>query len=64
MYGWLWQHLPGRWPTKLASSAVLVLGVLALLFLVAFPYAEDHLPFTNVTVDSPGPTTTPSVPGP
>lgn len=51
MYTWIWRRLPGGWPGKLAGSFVLLLGVLALLFFVVFPYAEPRLPFNNVTVE-------------
>ena len=47
MYVWIWRHLPG----KLAGSAILVLAVVALLFLVVFPYVEPRLPFNDVTVN-------------
>ncbi len=50
MYVWIWRRLPGGRPGKLVGSAVLLLGVLALLFLVVFPYAEPRLPFNQVTV--------------
>jgi len=51
MYVWIWRRLPGGLPGKLAGSALLLLGALALLFLVVFPYAEPRLPFNNVTVE-------------
>ena len=50
MYSWIWQKLPGGLPGKLVGSAILVLAVLALLFLVVFPYAEPRLPWNDVTV--------------
>ena len=50
MYSWIWRKLPGGLPGKLVGSAVLVLAVLALLFLVVFPYAEPRLPWNDVTV--------------
>ena len=53
MYFWLWQRLPGRWPAKLVSSALLVAGVVAALLLVVFPQVEPLLPFQRVTVDAP-----------
>lgn len=59
VYGWLWRKLPGPWPVKLLESLVLLTGVLAVLFLVVFPWVEPRLPFTDVTVDS---TSTGSVP--
>ena len=50
MYAWIWRRLPGRWPSKLAGCAALLVGVLALLFFVIFPWAEPRLPFNQVTV--------------
>jgi hypothetical protein len=50
MYGWLWRHLPGRVPLRLAQLLALILGVAALLLFVIFPAVEPHLPFGNVTV--------------
>lgn len=51
MYGAMWRRLPGPWPLKAIESAVLMVGVVALLFVVVFPWAEPRLPFTDVTVD-------------
>lgn len=51
MYGTLWRRLPGPWPMKLVESAVLLTGVVALMFIVVFPWIEPRLPFTDVTVD-------------
>lgn len=61
MYVWIWRRLPGGLPGKLAGSAVLLVAVLALLFLLVFPWAERRLPFNDVSVDS---TTTSSSPAP
>jgi hypothetical protein len=58
MYAWVWRKLPGGWPGKLAGSFALLLGVLALLFFIVFPWAEPRLPFNHVTV-SPGGAVTP-----
>lgn len=65
MYPWIWRHLPGSTPAKLLGALVLLAAVLALLFLVVFPWVEPRVPFNDVTVDTggepaPGPTTTPS----
>jgi hypothetical protein len=66
MYGWIWRTLPGGIPGKLIGSLALLVAVLALLFLVVFPWAGPKLPFNHVTVDgpaTPGPTATaPAVP--
>jgi hypothetical protein len=51
MYGWIWRHLPGPWPARAVISALLVTGVVAVLFTVVFPWAEHALPFLQVTVD-------------
>lgn len=51
MYIWIWRHLPGGTGAKVASSLLLVLAAAVLLLLVIFPYAEEHLPFTDVTID-------------
>jgi hypothetical protein len=52
MYGWIWRHLPGRTWSKALLALLLVLAVVALLLFVVFPWAEPHLPFNDVTVDS------------
>jgi hypothetical protein len=51
VYVWIWHKLPGGLPTKLIGSAILILAVVALLFLVVFPFVEPRLPFNDVTVD-------------
>jgi hypothetical protein len=51
VYGWIWRKLPGGVPSKVIGSAILILAVVALLFLVVFPYVDPRLPFNNVTVD-------------
>jgi hypothetical protein len=52
MYGWIWRHLPGNTGVRTAIAVVLVLAVCALLLFVVFPWAEPHLPFSDVTVDN------------
>ena len=64
MYGWLWHRLPGGWPGKVVCSLVLTGGVVGLLLLVVFPEVERILPFQQVTVDSPGPTSVMVSPSP
>ena len=51
MYGWIWRHLPGPLAVRIGLAAVLVAGVVALLMLVIFPWAEPMLPFNNVTAE-------------
>lgn len=52
MYGWIWRHLPGPWPSKTLSALILVAAVLALLWYVVFPWAGPKLPINDVTVQS------------
>jgi hypothetical protein len=51
MYGAIWRALPGPTIVRALIAVVLVLVVVAALFLWVFPWAEQHLPFLNVTVD-------------
>ncbi|HEY0869496.1 MAG TPA: hypothetical protein VGD55_03780 [Acidothermaceae bacterium] len=53
MYGWIWRRLPGGFGAKVGGCALLLVGVLALLFFVIFPWAEPRLPWNDVTVNSP-----------
>jgi hypothetical protein len=66
MYGWIWRKIPGGIPGKLLGSAALLAAVLALLFLVVFPWAGPKLPFNHVTVNgstiTPAPNTTSTMP--
>ena len=52
MYAWIWRNLPGPVPVRVLISVALVVAVVALLFTVVFPWAEDSLPFLKVTVDN------------
>jgi hypothetical protein len=63
MYTWIWRHLPGGLPAKMGGVFALLLGTLALLFFVIFPWIEPQLPFNHVNV-SPGATTVPTEPFP
>jgi hypothetical protein len=56
----MWRRLPGPWPAKLLGMLALLVGVLALLFLVVFPSVGPSLPFNHVTVDGPSPTPSPA----
>lgn len=51
MYVWFWRHLPGPLPARLLLAALALAAVVALLFLVVFPYVETRLPYSEVTVD-------------
>jgi hypothetical protein len=53
MYVWIWRRLPGGLVGKLVGCLALLVGVVALLFLVVFPWASPKLPFNHVTVDVP-----------
>lgn len=50
MYGWIWRHLPGPLVVRIGLAAVLILGVVALLMFVVFPWVEPLLPFNDVAV--------------
>lgn len=60
MYVWIWRKLPGGLPGKVAGCLVLVVAVVALLFLVVFPWASPKLPFNHVTVNPPPTTQSPA----
>lgn len=51
MYGAIWRALPGPTPVRALIALLLALAVVAVLFLWVFPWAEQHLPFLDVTVD-------------
>jgi hypothetical protein len=50
VYAWLWRHLPGSTSVRVVWCLLIVVGVVAFLFLVAFPWLDPHLPFNQVTV--------------
>ena len=37
MYPWIWRHLPGPLPVRVATAVLLVLAASALLLFVVFP---------------------------
>ena len=37
MYPWIWRHLPGPLPVRVATAVLLVLAVAALLLFAVFP---------------------------
>lgn len=49
MYPWIWRHLPGPVAVRVLTVVVLILGVVALLMFVVFPWVEPLLPFNQVT---------------
>ncbi|GAA3805165.1 MULTISPECIES: hypothetical protein [Amycolatopsis] len=51
MYGWIWRKLPGPVAVRALIALVLVLGVIALLLFVVFPWLEPMLPFNQVSVN-------------
>ena len=51
MYGWIWRHLPGPTGVRALIALVLVVGVLALLMLVAFPRAVTIVPGQVVSIE-------------
>jgi hypothetical protein len=52
MYAWIWQHLPGATWVRALLSLVLVVAVVAVLFLVVFPWLDGVLGINEVTIDS------------
>ena len=51
MYPWIWRQLPGPWPVKTLLAVVMFAAVVAVLMFWVFPWAEQALPFLNVTVE-------------
>jgi hypothetical protein len=51
MYGAIWRALPGPTAVRALIAILLVLAIVAVLLLWVFPWAEQHLPFLDVTVD-------------
>jgi hypothetical protein len=60
VYGWIWRRLPFGLPGKLTGSALLIAATAALLWYVAFPALDPHLPFNDGQVTGPVATPTPS----
>ncbi|MEU1588485.1 hypothetical protein [Micromonospora sp. NPDC005710] len=52
MYAFIWRKLPFGLLGKLTGSVLLVAATVALLWYVAFPWAEPLLPFDDVQVES------------
>jgi hypothetical protein len=53
VYRFIWDRLPFGGVGKLASLALLLVGVVALLWFVVFPAVDPLLPFNNVQVTAP-----------
>ena len=51
MYGWIWKRLPGPLALRLLLALALAAAAVLVLFTTVFPWAEQVLPFLNVTVD-------------
>lgn len=51
MYGAIWRILPGPVWLKAIEAAVLIVGVVAVLFLWVFPAIAPLLPFDQQTVE-------------
>jgi hypothetical protein len=62
MYGWLWRHLPGETPQRLAIAAGAMIVAAALLWYFVFPWVEPKLQFDHGTVG--GGASAPASPGP
>lgn len=45
MYTWLWRHLPGPLPVRLAAAVLLAGGAVLVLFAVVFPWLETVASF-------------------
>jgi hypothetical protein len=50
VYGWIWRRLPGPLWARILTSVTLAAGAVALLWFLAFPWAEPLLPFDDVQV--------------
>lgn len=51
MYGWIWRRLPGPLVLRLLLALGLAAAVVVVLFTTVFPWAENAVPFLDVTVD-------------
>ena len=61
MYGVIWRLLPGDRAAKALTALAIVLGVVALLWYVVFPWLEPKIQFDHGTVE--GGTVAPATPG-
>jgi len=55
MYSWIWRHLPGPTWIRALTSLALVFAAVAVLFAFVFPWAQEAIPFLQVTVDEANP---------
>ena len=61
MYAALWRAIPGNFFAKVGAMLLLLVSALALLFFVIFPVVEPHLPWNDVTVNTPPVESVPSL---
>lgn len=50
MYAWIWKHLPGPVPVRIAIVIAALVGLFFLLMDVIYPAVESALPFSGVSV--------------
>jgi hypothetical protein len=50
MYAGIWRVLPGPWPVRLVLLLALIAALVYGLFMWVFPWAEEVLDISNVTV--------------
>ncbi|MFV0525115.1 MAG: hypothetical protein ACK5RL_11515 [Acidimicrobiales bacterium] len=50
MYAAIWRHLPGPFPVRILTVAMVVAVVVAVLFQFVFPAVAPHVPFNDTTV--------------
>jgi len=55
VYGWIWKRLPGPLALRLLVALALAAAAVLVLFTTVFPWAENALPFLDVTVDGEAP---------
>ena len=55
MYGWIWKRIPGPLALRLLLALALAAAAVLVLFTTVFPWAENALPFLDVTVDGEAP---------
>ena len=61
MYAALWRSIPGNVFAQIGAMLLLLVSALALLFFVIFPVVEPHLPWNDVTVNTPPVGSLPSI---
>lgn len=61
MYAAMWRAIPGNVFAKIGAMFLLLVTALAVLFFVVFPVVEPHLPWNDVTVNTPPAGSLPSI---